>query len=63
MPLLQKAISEVYGRPLGEIEIGAQELSASSLETVKFSIDQLADAEKDFKGLGEVVRHYDNRIG
>jgi hypothetical protein len=56
MPLLQKAISTKYVRPVETIEIGIQEMDGSSLQTKVFSPREIGSAEKQFLALGGIVK-------
>lgn len=56
MPLLQKALSDLYQRPLGEIEIGMQNLDGSLLTSVNYSLKEVSEAQKSLFKLGERVK-------
>ena len=56
MPLLQRALSRLYGRPVNEVEVGVQELDGSGLLTTVFTSRRIADAEREFLELGAQVR-------
>ncbi len=56
MPLIQSAVSLIYGRPEVEIEVGFQKPDGTNLETVSFDQSQLTAARKGFRKLGAVIR-------
>ena len=56
MPLLQRALSRKYGRPLNELSIGVQELDGSGLAITNFSLRRITEAEREFLDLGQQVR-------
>jgi hypothetical protein len=56
MPLLQKALSAKYIRPIESIEVGVQDLDGSSLQTKSYSSAELTAAEKEFLNLGGIVK-------
>ena len=56
MPLIQAAIGAMYGRPLGNIAVGFQELDGSGLQTVVYNHRQISAAKQRFRELAETVR-------
>lgn len=58
LPLIQRAIARNYGRPIGEIEVGMQNLDGTELETLSFTETEIGQAENDFRVLGASVRGY-----
>jgi hypothetical protein len=56
MPLLQRALSRKYARPLNEIWIGVQDLDGSGLEIARFASRRITEAEREFLDLGQRVR-------
>jgi len=46
MPLIQSAVSNQFGRPLEEVEVGMQRLDGSDLQTVSFSETMVANAKR-----------------
>jgi hypothetical protein len=55
MPLLQRAVASIYGRPVEEIEMGVQHLDGSDLVVCKYSSRQQRQAEREFTSLSGVV--------
>lgn len=56
MPLLQKALSVKYVRPMESIEVGVQDLDGSSLQTKSYSSAEFKAAGKEFPKLGGIVK-------
>ncbi len=56
MPLIQAAISKMYGRPTEKIAVGFQEADGSGPETLIYGSKQIRLAEQRFRVLGEAVR-------
>jgi len=56
IPLIQRALSEQYGRPLTEVAVGFQRLAGGESEVVTVPDGDVKEAERAFKALGERVR-------
>ena len=56
LPLIQRAVSDLYSRPVEEVAVGFQNLDGSNLQTEIYTSYQIAAAEKRFRDLGNVVR-------
>jgi hypothetical protein len=58
MPLIQKAISEQFARPLNEVAVAVQQLDGSNLQVRSYSANTVARAEGRFKELARRLEHY-----
>jgi hypothetical protein len=58
MPLIQKAISEKFARPVEEVAVSVQQLDGSDLQIRSYSTTALARAETRFKGLAQRLQQY-----
>ena len=55
MPLLQRAVALIYGRPVEEIAVGVQHLDGSKLIVRHYSSREIRQAEQEFIALSRVV--------
>jgi hypothetical protein len=51
MPLIQRIVATTYGRPEDEFAVGYQELDASNLQTISYSVSQIDAAEETARQL------------
>jgi hypothetical protein len=58
MPLLQRAISDKFARPIKEVTVGVQQLDGSCLEVHSYSKAALDRAERRFKRLSRKLQRY-----
>jgi len=58
MPLIQKAISEKFVRPVKEVSVSVQRLDGSNLQTRSYSMTALARAERRFRDLAQRLQQY-----
>jgi hypothetical protein len=56
MPLIQRAISSMYSRPVEKVEVGFQQLDGTGLQTAIFNRKQIDAAAERFLGLGKQIR-------
>lgn len=56
MPLIQSAISSIYGRPATEIQVGFQNLDGTDLAVVSYGTRRLEEARAEFRTLGRRIR-------
>jgi hypothetical protein len=58
MPLIQRALADMYGRPLELFSVGFQELDGSALDVVQYSARQDQRAVRALGALAdEVLQH------
>ena len=58
MPLIQKAISEKFARPVREVAVGVQELDGTDLQVRSYTTAALARAERRFNDLAGRLERY-----
>jgi hypothetical protein len=58
MPLLQRAISEKFSRPINEVSVGVQHLDGSHLQVRSYAKASLARSEMLFKKLSHKLQRY-----
>jgi hypothetical protein len=58
MPLIQKAISEQFARPLNEVAVAVQQLDGSNLQVRSYSANAVAQSERQFKKLARQLEQY-----
>lgn len=56
MPLIQDAVSETYGRPADEIEVGFQRPDSTDLQTVCYDAKHRERARTRFRTLGRAIQ-------
>jgi hypothetical protein len=56
MPLIQEAISTMFGRPADDVEVGFQRLDSSNLQTVCYHPRRRESARTRFRNLGKALR-------
>jgi hypothetical protein len=62
MPLIQLAISQQYGRPLKEVEVGIQKFDGSQLQSKSFSSRVVNDAKVTLEKLAKELEKIDSAI-
>lgn len=58
MPLIQKAISEKFARPVKEVAVCVQQLDGSNLQIRSYSATALVRAERRFRDLAQRLQRY-----
>jgi hypothetical protein len=57
-PLIQQLVSEMFARPVQEIEVGYQRLNGKDLQTIAFNPKEIDKAYSQFRTLSQLVHGY-----